>query len=209
MPAGEVYIKLHSGITPVNNSVTNGWVDVYKQYGMSLSDTALSALMTPAPNKALVENVSRNQHGKQVVKQVQYVKKDSRDLSLEMHIRAATRSQWLENYNRFCTEILDYGYFEMKHSSQDNVIYRLVYLSCPQFSEFVMQIAKYNLRVNEPNPDNRGVTDSDSRTYTVKSSVTGNPHDQGLYERYSTTDDYRLTWDTSPVSGKTYYERSV
>lgn len=221
MPAGEVFIKFHSGMTstPANRynydsahdtftqNNAGDWVDVYKQYGLSFSDTALSALMTPAPNKAMIENVSRKQDGKRIIKDTQYVKKDSRDLSLEMHITARTKALWIQKYNSFCNEILSHGYLELMHSALGGVVYRLTYQSCSQFSEFMMQMAKYTLRVNEPDPANRGLTDLDY-TFTVKSSVTGNPYQQKLYERFPDTNDYRITWDISPVSGKTYYELS-
>ena len=41
--------------------------DAYTTWGISMDDTSLSALMTPAPNKDLVENKSRLEHGKRVI----------------------------------------------------------------------------------------------------------------------------------------------
>ena len=41
--------------------------DAYTTWGISMDDTSLSALMTPAPNKDLVENKSRLEHGKRVM----------------------------------------------------------------------------------------------------------------------------------------------
>lgn len=38
--------------------------DAYTTWGISMDDTALSALMTPAPNKEFIENKSRMEHGK-------------------------------------------------------------------------------------------------------------------------------------------------
>lgn len=43
---------------------------------------------------------------------------------------------------------------------------------------------------------------------TEVSNPTGNPKSQGYLE-YDGSSDYRPTWDTSVVSGKTYYERTT
>lgn len=38
--------------------------DAYVEWGISMDNTSLSALMTPAPNKAFIESESRLEHGK-------------------------------------------------------------------------------------------------------------------------------------------------
>lgn len=43
---------------------------------------------------------------------------------------------------------------------------------------------------------------------TEVSNPTGNPRSQGYFE-YDGSSDYRQTWDTAVVSGKTYYERTT
>lgn len=45
-------------------------------------------------------------------------------------------------------------------------------------------------------------------TFTEVTSPTGNPKTQGYYEKDGSDENYRLTWDTSVVSGKTYYTKS-
>ena len=156
---GELFIKIQENITPVNGSLSDGWVDAYLQWGVSFTDNSLSALMTPAPNKAAIENKSRKQDGKRIVLGKQYVKKDERDISLEMKIWAKNRTEFWDKYNRFCSEVLDYGYIEMKVIYAADKIFRFNYLSCTNFSEFIQEAAKYVLRLNEPNPANRGLTD--------------------------------------------------
>lgn len=49
-------------------------------------------------------------------------------------------------------------------------------------------------------------SDASVVTYTEVSNPTGNPKAQGWYEKNGTDDQYRLTWDTEVVAGKTYYE---
>jgi hypothetical protein len=45
-------------------------------------------------------------------------------------------------------------------------------------------------------------------TYTLVNNPSGNPKSLGYYEREGSTSNYRLTWDTSVVSGKSYYIKS-
>ncbi len=136
------------------------WVDAYTRYGISLDDTAMSKLMTPAPNKDVLENKSDLEHGKRVNRSSDGVKKDERNVSIILNLTASTKAQFLTKYGLFCTEILDKGFFDIKTAYQDGVVYRMTYLDCTQFSEFVFGIGKYTLSLNEPDPTNRGTTDS-------------------------------------------------
>jgi hypothetical protein len=45
-------------------------------------------------------------------------------------------------------------------------------------------------------------------TYTAVSEPTGNPKALGYYEKNGTNSEYRLTWDTEVVTGKTYYTKA-
>ena len=81
------------------------WIDAYTRYGISLDDTAMSKLMTPAPNKDVVENKSDLEHGKRVERSVTGVKKDERNVSIILNLTASTKAQFLIYYGLFCTEI--------------------------------------------------------------------------------------------------------
>ena len=105
--------------------------DAYTTWGISMDDTALSALMTPAPNKEFIENKSRMEHGKRVITADPFARYDS-----------------------FCNE-LDKGILEIKTKYQPNIVYRTIYISCNQFSQFMQGIGKFVLKLNEPNPNNR------------------------------------------------------
>ena len=166
MPKGELFFRLPDG----------NWVDVYDSYGVSFSQKSLSLLMTPAPNKAAIENKSRLEHGKRVVRKPQYVKKDERNVDLEMHLAAPDKTAFWQRYNGFCQDWLDKGFFDIAISHVTNTngatvtvgqtsygtlsVFRMTYLSCTQFSEFQQQLAKYTLRLNEPDPSNRGGVDA-------------------------------------------------
>lgn len=126
--------------------------DAYLEWGVSMDDTSLSALMTPAPNKELIENASRLNHGKSVI--TNGVKKDERNLTLQLNLTAPDKDTFFERYESFCKE-LDSGVLEIRTKYQPAILYRTIYLSCSQFSQFMQGIGKFVLRLNEPNPMNR------------------------------------------------------
>lgn len=128
--------------------------DAYTTWGMSLTDGAVSTLMTPAPMKSIIENKSRTEHGKRVVNY--NPKLDERDMSLQVHFSANTKEEFFSRYESFCNELAT-GALEIKTRYQPNVVYRTNYISCSQFSEFMFGIAKFTLKLNEPNPMNRNL----------------------------------------------------
>lgn len=64
-----------------------------------MDDTALSALMTPAPNKEFIENKSRMEHGKRVI--TADPKKDERDLTLQINLTALIKIHSLQGMTAF------------------------------------------------------------------------------------------------------------
>lgn len=153
MARGELYIK-----TSATSSITgndNGWVDAYTVWGVSFSEVALSMLMTPAPAKAPVENKSRMQNGKTVLRNETYSKKDERDVSLEMHITAKKKEDFWRQYDAFCEQVLDRQFIDIKSGYRPNKVFHMTYSSCTQFSEWQQMVAKFTLRLNEPDPSNR------------------------------------------------------
>ncbi|WP_300703610.1 hypothetical protein [Bacteroides sp.] len=126
--------------------------DAYLQWGISMDDTSLSELMTPPANKAFIENESRLQHGKQVV--VANPKLDQRSLTLQINLTALSEEQFFARYSSFC-KVLATGVLHLKTKYQPGVVYKTIYLSCGQFSQFMRGIGKFSLKLNEPNPNDR------------------------------------------------------
>lgn len=122
------------------------------EWGISMDASSLSALMTPAPNKELIENKSRLEHGKRVV--TSNPKKDERDLTLTINLTARNETQFFERYTRFCEE-LETGVLNISTRYQPGIVYRTIYLSCVQFTQFMRGIASFSLKLNEPNPKDR------------------------------------------------------
>lgn len=128
--------------------------DAYTTWGMSMDETALSELMTPPANKAFVENESRNQHGKRIV--IADPKLSERNLTLQVNLTASDEQQFMKRYSSFCEELAT-GSLEIKTKYQPGVVYKTIYQSCSQFSQFMRGIGKFVLKLSEPNPNDRAV----------------------------------------------------
>ncbi|MDY7253537.1 hypothetical protein QHG78_09675 [Bacteroides sp. A1-P5] len=128
--------------------------DAYTTWGISMDDTSLSELMTPVSNKVFIENESRLEHGKQVI--VTKSKLDARNLTLNINLVASNEQQFFERYNSFCEELAT-GMLEVRTKYQPNVVYRTIYQSCSQFSQFMRGIGKFTLKLYEPNPNDRTI----------------------------------------------------
>lgn len=126
--------------------------DAYLTWGISMDDTSLSELMTPPANKAFIENESRLQHGKRVLAVLPRM--DQRNLTLQINLTAATEAQFFARYGEFCKELAA-GTLHIRTKYQPGVVYKTIYLSCGQFSQFMRGIGKFSLKLNEPNPNDR------------------------------------------------------
>lgn len=130
--------------------------DAYLTWGIFLDETALSALMTPAPNKEFISNKYRSKDGKSVIKHNPRL--DEREITLPFNMTAKDSDTFMMNYARFCEEVLAKGELVICTRFQPNVWYRCIYLSCTQFSQCIREMAKFSLKLNEPDPSDRGET---------------------------------------------------
>ena len=124
-----------------------------EKWGISLGESSLSELMTPRANKEFIENESRLQHGKQIL--VANPKVEARNLTLQLNLTAATKSAFFDKYNLFCKEVLATGVLNIETGYQEEVVYKTIYVSCSQFSQFMQGIAKFSLKLIEPDPSDR------------------------------------------------------
>lgn len=166
MPKEELMIRI-----PQKNAI---WQDAYDTWGVSLEETALSRLMTPAPVKAPVDNKSELEHGKRVKRDVDNVKVDERSVTLVINICAPTPTEFMNRYAAFCHDVLYKGFMDLKTRYSPDV-YRMTYVDCTQFQEWAFDVAagekkgfgigigKYTLSLNEPNPHDRGEVSEDEQ----------------------------------------------
>lgn len=129
--------------------------DAYYEWGLVFDPSAFTALLTPAPVKASVENKSALIHGKQVLSNEDNPPKvDERDLQLTFCLKAKNMTQFLARYESLVAEF-ECGRFDIRTKYQPKVTYRCRYVNCQSFSQFNGRLAKFVLKLNEPNPKNR------------------------------------------------------
>lgn len=128
--------------------------DAYKEWGISMDTTSLSALMTPAPMKDFPETSSRLEHGKRMI--TDYPKLGERNITLTILLTAKDKDEFFKRYAGFCEELAT-GKLDIRTSFQPGVAYRTIYVSCSQFTQFMRGIASFSLKLTEPNPANRGL----------------------------------------------------
>lgn len=138
-----------TGDIKINNA------DAFERYGINLEDGALSTLMTPPSMKEFIESKSRLKHGKTVI--AKSPKYDAREITLPFHLIAKSKDEFFEKYRLFCDEVLSNGKFELSTRYEPGVVYRLVYLNCTQFRQFIREMAVFSLKVVEPDPTDRAV----------------------------------------------------
>lgn len=139
------------------NLTING-INAKVTWGIVLQDVSVSALLTPAPLKEPISNKSRIKDGKKVIYDVT-PKRDEREISLQLTMYASSQNALLTQYANFCQVL--YGQKLEIQTAFSSDIYRCTYISCSQYSSFHMGIAKFILRLNEPNTNNRGPIDTD------------------------------------------------
>lgn len=140
---------------PKGHLTING-KDAYETWGIFMDDTALSTLMTPAPCKEFISNKYRSKDGKSVIKHNPRL--DEREITVGFYMSATDEKTFLANYAKFCDDVLAGGELVIQTSFQPSVWYRCIYLSCTQFSQFIRELAKFSLKLNEPDPSDRGQT---------------------------------------------------
>lgn len=128
--------------------------DAFIEWGISMDNQALSALMTPAGMKPSVTSKSRLEHGKRVLMDSERAKVDERDITLNFNLLADSEQEFFDRYSRFCQELAT-GQLNIETSFQPGIVYKCLYLSCTQFREYWRGIGMFTLRLNEPNPTDR------------------------------------------------------
>lgn len=139
------------------NSTTQ---DTVKKWGVFIAETSLTALMTPAPRKAYITNKSALSNGTQVLTDSgNKPKTDERDIQLIIGLKAKSLAQFLTRYRSFCEELKKGAMTLTVNISEGDTYlketYYLLYNSCNQFSEYNGRLARFVLKMTEPNPERR------------------------------------------------------
>lgn len=133
--------------------------DAYVGWGVIFTATSVSQLMSFAPLKPYITNTGALENGTQVLSVGSFVPKvDERDLTLVFHLRSSNLTQFNQRRDSF-EAVLRAGAFTLWIPQRPNELYRLIYQSCSQFTQFNGRLAKFTLRVKEPDPTNRALTE--------------------------------------------------
>lgn len=122
-------------------------------YGTSLSNGALSALLTPCAVKERITNESRLEKGKRIDTTVekQY---QPRDLTLEMHIIASNLTTLQQYKTNLINDLSNKeGVRFIVNAYGKTFYYTLFYVSCTQFAQYGGTLAKLAIRFTEPQPN--------------------------------------------------------
>lgn len=138
-------------------TVTINGKDAKATWGIVFDSSSVSALMTPAAMKSYIENSSRTEHGKRVLANEQLAKVDSRSVTITFCLYANTENAFFQKYSSFCEEIQKTGKLTIVLSIQPTVVYKLLYKSCNQFTQYNNRLAKFGLKCEEPNPKDRSL----------------------------------------------------
>lgn len=131
-----------------------------QRWGIIFSGEALTALMTPAGKKEYIKNESPLMDGEEILSVGDYTPKTAaRDIQLMIGLRARSFGQFLTNYRSFVSELekgtFDITVYAWEGNDWFKETYHLNYVSCSQYSEFNGRLAKFVLKLREPNPKNR------------------------------------------------------
>ena len=134
------------------------WVDTYNlkdDFGISLSDGAISTLLSPPAAKERVSNESRLENGERIdIDTPTYFQ--SRDLTLEMHLIASSFEDYIAKWRSFLSAITATGE-GIKLSFriyEQTLVFDLQYVSCTQFAVYNGTLGKFAVRFTERVPMN-------------------------------------------------------
>lgn len=140
-----------------------------QKWGVSFTDSSITALMTPAPKKEYIKNKSPLKHGAQVLNNSNATPKtDERTVQLTFFMKAPTLAQFFMRYRAFVNELKKGTARVTIHVWDDNTFfketYKLNYRSCSQYSEFNGRLAKFVIKFEEANPEDRDLEHSSDIT---------------------------------------------
>lgn len=108
--------------------------------------------MCPPPMKDYIEDESRLEHGKRVI--TEGAKVAGREVTLTLSLFAGDETAFYSHLNAFCTE-LEKATLDIELECQAGTIYKCIYKQCSQFTQYNGRLAKFSLKLEEPNPKDR------------------------------------------------------
>lgn len=131
--------------------------DAYTEFGVILPNSSVSALMNLPAMKSYITNTGALEDGTQVLSTGSFVPKVAeRDLTLVIYLSASSQTQFLSRLEALRSELLK-GKLDIWVAQDPNHLHRCIYESSSQFTQFNGKLAKFTLKIKEPNPNNNAL----------------------------------------------------
>ena len=127
--------------------------DAWTTWGIGMDSGSLGTLMAPPSLKDFVSNESRLEDGRQYI--VTNARVKERELTLRLSLYAPTARLFFDRYVSFCKDVLETGIMNINTKYQQGVVYHCIYQSCSQYTQYRGKVAKFALKLIEPNPFDR------------------------------------------------------
>lgn len=125
------------------------------KWGIVANTKLMAALLTPPAVKDPIQSESRLEHGTRTIIPQGSVKLAKRDITLEVGLTAPNLTEFYTRYKSFIEELTS-GWLKIASPKfLPGVIFNCRYVSCTQFTNYNGRIAKFILKLEEPNPNNR------------------------------------------------------
>lgn len=166
---GDLFLKAKEGAVDAQGHPVE-WIDTWEQWGVGLEDGALDALMGFRPNKEPIVSKNVTVNGSFYVTGAGLV--DERTVNVPFHIVASSKSDFLIKRAGFYEALKD-GLLTFKIEKPVQATYKLYYISCNQYTQFLSGIAKFMLTMYESNgyhdgdPASIEPKDADTEAYLI------------------------------------------
>ena len=129
--------------------------DTYTQWGVILAENSVEQFIAPPPLKEYITNESALENGVQVLTTSAALPKvAARSITVEMNIIASSNSDLRTKLSSFVSTLKG-GMLTIRITDHSADYFRVLYQSCTQFTDYDGRVAKFALRLIEPNPANR------------------------------------------------------
>lgn len=149
-------------ILPINPPVINllseliiNNYDAKTKWGIIPNTKLLASLLAPPSTKSPIQSSCRLEHGTRTIIPEGSVKMEKREFTLELGITAPSLTAFNQRLASFIAELTN-GWLRIESPRFiPGVVFNCRYVSCTQFTNYNGRIAKFILKLEEPNPNNR------------------------------------------------------
>lgn len=133
--------------------------DARQEWGVIADTSLIASLLAPPAVKDPIQSSSRLEHGTRTIIPSGSVKFAKREFSLEIGMTAPDFTTFVARYQSFLAE-LTAGWVHIETAYLPDIAFNCRYVSCTQFSNYNGRIAKFIIKFEEPNPNDRVWTQS-------------------------------------------------